>query len=118
MPLDTTVLPVKLDPGSPEYQDVKVKFHATGGVNILSIERIQNPLLYQSYMVRKRKMDEDTGGDNEKQLFHGTEARNINRINTQGFNRSFWGSAHGRQYVKLNFTFTVFPILHEHGFEF
>ena len=96
MPPGTKVLPVKLDPVSPEYQDVKAKFHATGGVNILKIERIQNPLLYQSYMLIKKKMDEDTKEDNEKQLFHGTDSNNINHINTQGFNRSFCGSVHGR----------------------
>ena len=72
------------------------KFNSTlGGVNILTIERIQNPVLYQSYMVRKKQMDKDTGGNSERQLFHGTDSKNINHINTQGFNRSLCGT-HGK----------------------
>ena len=93
---DSTVHKVPLHPSSPEYQDVVRKFQATAGaLNIQKIERVQNPHLYQSYMVRKQKMDKDTGGNSERQLFHGTDAKNINHINTQGFNRSFCG-AHGK----------------------
>lgn len=36
-------------------------------------------------------------GNNERQLFHGTDAKNAVAINTQGFNRSFCG-AHGVVY--------------------
>ena len=90
---DSTVHRVPLLPGSPEYQDVVRKFQATAGaLNIQKIERVQNPHLYQSYMVRKQKMDKDTRGNNERQLFHGTVAKNVNNINTQGFNRSFCGA--------------------------
>ena len=93
---DSTVHKVKLHPGSPEYQDVVGKFQATAGaLKVQKIERIQNPHLYQSYMVRKQKMDKDTGRNSERQLFHGTDAKNINHINTQGFNRSFCG-VHGK----------------------
>ena len=93
---DSTAHKVQLLPGSPEYQDVVRKFQATAGaLNIQKIERVQNPHLYQSYMVRKQKMDKDTRANSERQLFHGTDAKNINHINTQGFNRSFCG-AHGR----------------------
>ena len=93
---DSTVHTVQLLPGSSEYQDVKRKFHTTAsGVNITKIERVQNPHLYQSYMVRKQKMDKDTGGNSERQLFHGTDAKNITSINTQGLNRSFSG-VHGK----------------------
>ena len=93
---DATVHTVKLRPGSSEYQDVKRKFQATAsGVNIQKIERVQNPHLYQSYMVRKQKMYNDTRGNSERQLFHGTDAKNVSHINTQGFNRSLCG-AHGK----------------------
>ena len=79
------------------------KVQATAGaVNIQKIERIQNPLLYQSYIVRKQKMDKDLGGNSERQLFHGTEARNVSLINTQGFNRNFCG-AHGECFVMTQF---------------
>ena len=93
---DMTVRTVTLSPSSSEYQDVVRKFQATAGeVNILKIERIQNPHLYKSYMVRKQKMDKDTGGNSERQLFYGTDGKNITHINTQGFNRSFCGT-HGK----------------------
>ena len=89
------VLNVQLDPASPEYQDVLGKFLATaGGINVLKIERVQNPLLYRSYMVQKQAMDKSNSGKNEQQLFHGTDGKNITAINTQGLNRSLCG-AHG-----------------------
>ena len=92
-----TVHLVQLVPGSSEYQDVARKLQSTArGINVQKIERVQNPLLYQSYLVRKQKMDQDNpGGNNERQLFHGTQHSNIKAINTQGFNRSFCG-VHGR----------------------
>ena len=88
---NTTVHTVELSPGSSEYQDVMSKVQATASaLNVQKIERIQNPHLYQSYMLRKQKMDRDNGGENsERQLFHGTRGENISRINAQGFNRSF-----------------------------
>jgi len=87
-----TVHKVQLLPGSSEYQDVLRKMQVTtGAITVQKIERVQNPHLYQSYMVRKQKMDKDTGGNSERQLFHGTDAKNISHINTQGFNRSFCG---------------------------
>ena len=92
----TTVHLVPLGKSSPEYKDVTLKVQATaGGVNIRKIERIQNPHLYQCYMVRKQKMDKDIGRNSERQLFHGTDAKNVSHINTQGFNRSLCG-AHGK----------------------
>jgi len=95
---DMTVHLVPLSKNSPEYRDVTRKFQATaGGVNIQKIERIQNPHLYQCYMVRKQKMDKDIGGNSERQLFHGTDAKNVSHINTQGFNRSLCG-AHGTRF--------------------
>ena len=86
---------VQLLPSSSEYQDVLRKMQATvGAVHVQKIERVQNPHLYQSYMVRKQKIDKDNGGNSERQLFHGTDGKNISHINAQGFNRSFCG-AHG-----------------------
>ena len=94
---NTTVHSVELPPSSSEFHDVLRKFQATVGEVVLihKIERIQNPHLYQSYMLRKQKMDEDTGGNSERQLFHGTDATNVSHINTHGFNRSYFG-AHGK----------------------
>ncbi|XP_020620850.1 poly [ADP-ribose] polymerase 14-like [Orbicella faveolata] len=92
---DMTVHTVPLSQSSTEYKDVLRKFQATAGaVNIQKIERIQNPHLYQFYTVRKQKMNQDLGRNSERQLFHGTDAKNVSQINTQGFNRSLCG-AHG-----------------------
>ena len=91
--VDMTVYKVELSPSSPEYQSVLFRFQATAGaVNIHKIERIQNPHLFQCYMVRKQKMDKDLGGNSERQLFHGTDSKNVSHINTQGFNRSLCGA--------------------------
>ena len=91
-----TVHTVTLAPDSSEYQNCVRMVHATAaGVNIQSIQRVQNPYLWQSYMVCKQKMDKDNVGNNERQLFHGTNAKNLSAINTQGFNRSFCG-VHGK----------------------
>ena len=93
---DMTVHLVPLLKTSSEYYDVTRKFQATAdGVHIQKIERIPNPHLCQCYMVRKQKMDKDIGGSSERQLFHGTDAKNVSHINTQGFNRSLCG-AHGK----------------------
>lgn len=92
MPYGKEVHLEQLVPGSPEYQDVICKVQATvAGVNILKIERIQNPALYQAYIVKKDKLDKIVNGNTEKQLFHGTDGKNIPKINTQGFNRSLAG---------------------------
>ena len=89
---EVTVHTVGLSPTSREYQGVASKFHKTASsVAIVSIERIQNPHLFQSYQLRKEKMDKDNAGNNERQLFHGTNPNSVTKINTQGFNRSFSG---------------------------
>ena len=87
------VLTVPLDPNSPEFQDVSGKFYQTVDRSriITKIERVQNPLLYHSYMVKKQKMDKDSGRNCERLLFHGTSSDRANKINIQGFNRDLWG---------------------------
>jgi len=90
---DMTVYRVELSKHSFEYRNVMRMIQGTAGaVNIQKIERIQNPHLYQSYMVRKQKMDKDVGGNSERRLFHGTCAVNVSHINTRGFNRSLQSS--------------------------
>ena len=96
---DVTVHLLNLPRLSVEYQDVEKRFLKTVSVEkIVSIERIQNPFLYQAYQLRKQKMDKDNGGNNERQLFHGTHPDNVTEINNQGFDRSFVGSAHGESF--------------------
>ena len=102
---DVSVHMVKLSNSSAEYQDVEKKVKKTVNLEkIKSIERIQNPYLYQDFQLRKQKMDrDDPQVNNERQLFHGTHSDNVSKINTQGFDRSFTGSAHGEDFKLSSF---------------
>ena len=77
-----------------EYKTVQKKFLQSmrGKASITNIERIQNPSMFNSYMLRKQTMDEKNGTlENELQLFHGTKPDSVKAINVQGFNRSLCG---------------------------
>uniref|UniRef100_A0A3Q3WW47 Poly [ADP-ribose] polymerase n=1 Tax=Mola mola TaxID=94237 RepID=A0A3Q3WW47_MOLML len=84
---------VALAPGSEEYKDVENKMKATGlAAKIITIERVQNPTLWQSYQLMRKQLEKKNGHtNNEKQLFHGTAASSIDLINRHGFNRSYAG---------------------------
>lgn len=88
---------VCLSEDSQEYKAVEEKFlrSLSGKVVIKKIQRIQNPSMFNSYMLRKQTMDEKNGTiDNELELFHGTKPDSVKEINVQGFNRSLCG-VHG-----------------------
>lgn len=92
MPSHEKVTLVPLNTNSIEYQNVLRQFQATvPNVNVQKIERVQNPELYRTFKVKKQEMDKRCGGNSERKLFHGTDGKNINAINSQGFNRSFCG---------------------------
>ena len=55
---------------------------------VVKIERIQNPRLYQIYEGQKAQM---SNGGNEMRLFHGTAKMAVKNINTTGFNRAYCG---------------------------
>lgn len=58
----------------------------------MQIERIQNGFLWQSYQIKKKHMDTKNGRtDNERILFHGTDAGSVPHVNRLGFNRSYAG---------------------------
>ena len=100
---DVDVHLVELASSSVEYQEVVERLQETVASDLMikSVERIQNPYLYQAYQLRKQKMDRDNPeADNERQLFHGTNSNNVKKINTQGFDRSFTGSVHGEDSFK------------------
>ncbi len=81
---------VRLTPSSSEYSEVCSHFVARGGRSdqLYMVERIQNPQLYSMYLAFKKSM---RGQVNEMRLFHGTDAANIDSINTNNFSRSFAG---------------------------
>lgn len=96
---------VSLAQGTQEYETVRKMFHLSMGMrekaSITNIERIQNPSMFHSYMVRKSIMDEKNGTlENERQLFHGTKPDSVKFINAQGFNRSLCG-IHGKYSTSL-----------------
>lgn len=97
---DVSVHLVELDTSSSEYQEVEDRVLETANhpIEIVSIERVQNPFLYQSYQLAKQKVERNNGESNERQLFHGTSPVNIKKINAQGFDRSLSGSAHGENF--------------------
>ncbi|KAJ8316973.1 hypothetical protein KUTeg_004877 [Tegillarca granosa] len=57
------------------------------------VERIQNRMLYQQYLAKKKMMESQntSGNQNENTLWHGTSAAAVDSINTYGFNRSYCG---------------------------
>ena len=91
---EATVHLVALQQVDPEYKDALSKFETTmrsSYQKIVSIQRIQNPVLYGQYMARKKEMEKRNPPDcqNERWLFHGTNSQVVDNISTQGFNRSF-----------------------------
>nr|XP_012635938.1 poly [ADP-ribose] polymerase 15 isoform X2 [Microcebus murinus] len=83
---------VQLRPEESEYHTVKDKFAKTCYCTIEKIERIQNIPLWHSYQIKKQVMDVKNGHtQNERLLFHGTDADSVLHINEHGFNRSYAG---------------------------
>ncbi|XP_032262566.1 protein mono-ADP-ribosyltransferase PARP15 isoform X3 [Phoca vitulina] len=84
---------IKLYPGQSEYDTIKDKFSETClSYKIEKIEKIQNICLWQSYQIKKKHMDLKNGHtDNERVLFHGTDADSVPYVNQHGFNRSYAG---------------------------
>ena len=60
----------------------------TPNAEVIKIERIQNPRLYQIYEGQKKKM---INGGNEMKLYHGTARSAVENINNTGFNRAYCG---------------------------
>ena len=86
---------VSLNKYTTEYDKVSKQFYATAkGVTISKIERIQNPWLYQSYILSKEKMEKNNGTSNERLLFHATSFHCVKSINSSGFKRNL-NAAHG-----------------------
>ena len=79
---------------SQEYMGVHQKFASTvPAQKIISIQRVQNTMLYGQYSARKKAMENlfPLSTKYENLLFHGTRADTCQKINFQGFNRSFAG---------------------------
>lgn len=105
-----------LTAGSKEYNDVESELTKNGlSANIISIERVQNTTLWQSYQLMKKQMEvKNKHTKNERKLFHGTGANSIDLINKQGFNRSYAG-AHGAMIGNGSY-FAVNPVYSAQGY--
>ncbi|XP_051278352.1 protein mono-ADP-ribosyltransferase PARP15 isoform X1 [Dicentrarchus labrax] len=100
--------------GSKEYNEVETELQKTGlSANIISIERVQNSILCQSYQLMKKQLEvKNKHTNNERRLFHGTHAKSIDLINKQGFNLSY---AVGAMYGN-GFYFAVDPVYSAWGY--
>ena len=99
MPPNTPYIMVTLDVNSDEYSSVKKHFESTLSrtCQVVEIKRVQNPVLYKQYMVKKKDMDQKNRKTvpNERNLFHGCSGDVIKNISHQGFDRGFAGQ-HGK----------------------
>uniref|UniRef100_A0A3P9KXR3 Poly [ADP-ribose] polymerase n=1 Tax=Oryzias latipes TaxID=8090 RepID=A0A3P9KXR3_ORYLA len=79
--------------GSQEHAAVMANVTQSGfSITVISIDRVQNSCLWQSFQLLKKQMElKNKHNNNEKVLFHGTSADSTDQINTKGFNRSYAG---------------------------
>ena len=97
---------VHLSDNSPEYRNVKRNFNETMSGRytiIVNMQRLQIPVLYQQYAVRKREIEKRNpkGHQNERWLWHGTSPDTLAKINTaRGFDRNFAGK-NGKLFYSL-----------------
>ena len=108
---------VDLSPSSAEYKEVLTAFEMTMGSGsithtapvpqgisqyyqpslqysrVVQIQRIQNPGLYATYQAKLKDMNDHNPPTvtNEHRLFHGTQPNTCDKINKQGYNRSYAG---------------------------
>ncbi|KAG8432171.1 hypothetical protein GDO86_016710 [Hymenochirus boettgeri] len=83
---------VMLSPTSSEYKDVQGLFAISCHMKIIKIERVQNKHMWLNYQIKKQSLDaKNRSTNNEKQLFHGTDANTIKTVNHNNFNRSYAG---------------------------
>jgi hypothetical protein len=86
---------VAVPAGSPNFTFVKEEFEKTAkGFTIVRIELVQNKALWSKYCIGKEIMNQrapPSARARELRLFHGTKSDVVDKINVQGFNRTFAG---------------------------
>ena len=57
------------------------------------IERVQNPLLYKQYQIRKNEVERRMRSKEpvDRELFHGTASGDVESICSEGFDKNFAG---------------------------
>ncbi|XP_078086737.1 protein mono-ADP-ribosyltransferase PARP10 isoform X2 [Mustelus asterias] len=86
---------VQLNESSDEYLKMVQHFSLSlkdmhDKIHIIKVEKVNNPLLYQQYMLKKTSMVA-TQSNVERVLYHGTTEASTKEIYVHGFNRSFCG---------------------------
>ncbi|KAL3843265.1 hypothetical protein ACJMK2_021207 [Sinanodonta woodiana] len=93
---------VTLQTTDQEYSGVETNFKSTIGTfrlkTIHSIKRIQNKTIYQQYALKRRLLQNQYPSlqSVEMTLWHGTAYDNVDKINLNGFNRSYAGQTFGK----------------------
>ncbi|CAB1346047.1 unnamed protein product, partial [Coregonus sp. 'balchen'] len=84
---------VMLPNSAKEYKDIKARFEKTTvGFHILTIERVQNPILWKFYVLQRDQMESSGTSINEKQLFHGTDSKHVDSICRNNFDWRLCGT--------------------------
>ncbi|XP_067017320.1 serine-rich adhesin for platelets-like isoform X2 [Acropora muricata] len=98
MPSETQYKRVCLSCFSEEFKDVEKLFRKSmkRSVEILKIERVQNPFMWEKYQRMKENMLASKKTINEKRLFHGTSQDAVGSICKQNFD---W-RLHGKNATK------------------
>lgn len=92
MPANESCQAITIKAGTAEHTEVLKLFQTTCPQTVIKIERIQNPVLWESLQIKKRDMEQrNNHQNNEKRLFHGTSHDTVAYINEHGFNRSYAG---------------------------
>ncbi|XP_078392367.1 protein mono-ADP-ribosyltransferase PARP10 [Cetorhinus maximus] len=86
---------VQLNEASEEYSKTVRHFYDSlkdlhNKIRIIKVEKVNNPLLYQQYMLKKASMGA-MQTNVEQDLYHGTTEESTKEIYVHGFNRSFSG---------------------------
>ncbi|XP_030199149.1 protein mono-ADP-ribosyltransferase PARP14 isoform X3 [Gadus morhua] len=99
---DKTLDIVDLSPSSEQYKRVQANFLQTSKdpnsatfatFTVVKIQRIQSKDQWQRYAVKKQMLDKKyPQNKNEMDLYHGTTAEICQKVNSNGFNRSFCGT--------------------------
>ncbi|CAL8370860.1 unnamed protein product [Arctogadus glacialis] len=98
---DKTLDIVDLSPTSEQYKRVQANFLETSKnpnsatsatFTVVKIQRIQSKDQWQRYALQKQMLDKKYPQNmNEMDLYHGTTAEICQKVNSNGFNRSFCG---------------------------
>ncbi|KAH3857500.1 hypothetical protein DPMN_100109, partial [Dreissena polymorpha] len=110
---------ILLQQGSPEYEYVVVRFFESmvdHSVEVTGVYRVQNPIQWKYYTVKKAEMIQDNEGFGrvvEGNLFHGTSSNAVDAICRKGFDWRLCGK-HGTLYGQGSYFATNASYSHQY----